>query len=79
MSILIRFFRYESSGCFLCHPFARYLSDIKMVNLRIRYLSGGIINIYQDYFNDKLDCTLNDISLEVAKSLSMEAPESFEN
>ncbi len=50
-----------------------------MVNLRIRYFSGGIINIYQDYFNDKLDCTLNDISLEVAKSLSMEAPESFEN
>ena len=54
-----------------------YLSDTKMVNLRISYFSGGIINMYQDYFNGKLNCTLNDISLEVAKLLSMEAKELF--
>lgn len=48
-----------------------YLSDTKMVNLRISYFSGGIINMYQDYFNGKLDCTLNDISLEVAKQYQL--------
>ncbi len=52
-----------------------YLSDKKMVNLRISYFSGGIINMYQDYFNGKLNCTLNDISLEVAKLLSMDTKE----
>ena len=54
-----------------------YLNDSKMINLRISYFSGGIINMYQDYFNGKLKCTLNDISLEVAKLLSMEAKELF--
>ena len=54
-----------------------YLSDTKMVNLRISYFSGGIINMYQDYFNGKLDCTLNDIALEVSKLLSLEANELF--
>ena len=54
-----------------------YLNDSKMINLRISYFSGGIINIYQDYFNGKLKCTLNDISLEVAKLLSIEAKELF--
>ena len=52
-----------------------YLSDTKMVNLRISYFSGGIGNTYQDYFNGKLNCSLNDISLEVAKLLSIEAKE----
>lgn len=56
-----------------------YLSDTKMVNLRISYFSGGIINIYQDYFNGKLNCSLNDIALEVAKLLSIEAKELFKN
>lgn len=56
-----------------------YLNDTKMVNLRISYFSGGIINMYQDYFNGKLNCTLNDIALEVSKLLSMEAKELFEN
>ena len=52
-----------------------YLSDTKMVNLRISYFSDGIVNTYQDYFNGKLNCSLNDISLEVAKLLSIEAKE----
>ncbi len=50
-----------------------------MVNLRIRCFPGGISNMYQDYFNGKLDCTLNDIFLEVAKLLSIETPELFKN
>ena len=58
---------------------SNYLNDLKMVNLRISYFSGGIINMYQDYFNGKLDCTLNDIALEVAKLISIEAKDLFEN
>ncbi len=54
-----------------------YLKNSKMVNLRISYFAGGIINIYQDWFNGKLNCSLNDIALEVSKLLSLEANELF--
>lgn len=33
--------------------------------------------MYQDWFNEKLDCTLNDIALEISKLLAMEAKELF--
>ncbi len=55
-----------------------YLKDSKMVNLRISYFAGGIINMYQDWFNDNLNCSLNDIALEVSKLLTLEANELFE-
>ncbi len=54
-----------------------YLKDSKMVNLRISYFAGGIINMYQDWFSGNLDCSLNDIALEVSKLLSLEANELF--
>ncbi len=54
-----------------------YLKDSKMVNLRISYFAGGIINMYQDWFNGNLDCSLNEIALEVSKLLSLEANELF--
>jgi AcrR family transcriptional regulator len=54
-----------------------YLKDSKMVKLRISYFSGGIINMYQDWFNGNLNCSLNDIALEVSKLLSLEANELF--
>ncbi len=57
---------------------SKYLNDSKMVNLRISYFAGGIINLYQDWFNGKLDCSLDDIALEVSKLLSLEASELFE-
>ena len=50
-----------------------------MVNLRISYFSSGIINMHQNWFNEKLDFSLNDIALEVSKFLSMEAKELFKN
>ena len=56
-----------------------YLNDTKMINLRISYFLGGIINMYQDYFNGMLNCTLNDIALEISKLLSIEANELFKN
>ena len=54
-----------------------YLKDSKMVNLRISYFAGGIINMYQDWFNGSVDCSLNDIALEVSKLLALEANELF--
>ena len=54
-----------------------YLKNTKMVNLRISYFAGGIINMYQDWFNGNLNCSLNDIALEVSKLLSLEANELF--
>ena len=54
-----------------------YLKDSKMVNLRISYFAGGIINMYQDWFSGNLNCSLNDIALEVSKLLSLVANELF--
>lgn len=48
-----------------------------MVNLKKSYFSEEIINMYQDWFSGNLDCTLNDIDLEISKLLSMEAKELF--
>lgn len=56
-----------------------YLKDSKMVNLRISYFAGGIIHMYSEWFDGNLDCSLNDISLEVSKLLSLEAKELFGN
>lgn len=56
-----------------------YLKDSKMVNLRISYFAGGIINMYQDWFSGNLNCSLNDIALEVSKLLSLEANELLKN
>lgn len=50
-----------------------YLKDSKMVSLRISYFAGGIINMYQDWFAGNLECSLNDIALEVSKLISLEA------
>lgn len=35
--------------------------------------------MHQNWFNEKLDFSLNDIALEVSKFLSMEAKELFKN
>lgn len=35
--------------------------------------------MHQNWFNEKLDFSLNDIALEVSKLLSMEAKELFKN
>lgn len=50
-----------------------YLKDSKVVSLRISYFAGGIVNMYQDWFAGKLECSLNDIALEVSRLLSLEA------
>ena len=49
----------------------------KMVSLRICYFAGGIVNLYKQWFRGDLDCTLNDIAMEVSKLLQLEAQELF--
>ena len=47
----------------------------KMVRLRVCYFAGGIVNLYKQWFRGDLDCTLNDIAMEVSKLLQLEAKE----
>ena len=49
----------------------------QMVTLRICYFAGGIVNLYKQWFRGDLDCTLNDIAMEVSKLLQLEAKELF--
>ena len=49
----------------------------KMVELRVCYFAGGIVNLYKQWFRGDLKCTLNDIALEVSKLLQLEAKEIF--
>ncbi len=49
----------------------------KMVRLRVCYFAGGIVNLYKQWFRGDLDCTLNDIALEVSRLLQLEAQELF--
>ena len=49
----------------------------KMVSLRVCYFAGGIVNLYKQWFRGDLNCTLNDIALEVSKLLHLEAQELF--
>lgn len=47
----------------------------KMVNLRVCYFSGGIVNLYKQWFRGDLNCSLNDIALEVSRLFQLEAQE----
>lgn len=49
----------------------------KMVSLRICCFVGGIVNLYRQWFRGDLDCTLNDIAMEVSKLLHLKAQELF--
>lgn len=45
------------------------------LQIRIMYFAGGIVNLYLEWFNGTLRCTLNDIALEISKLLASEAKE----
>ncbi len=49
----------------------------QMVELRVCYFAGGIVNLYKQWFRGDLHCTLNDIALEVSRLLQLEAKELF--
>lgn len=45
----------------------------KAVILRIHYFAGGIVNLYKQWLMGNLDCSLNDIALEISNLLRLEA------
>lgn len=45
----------------------------KTVRLRVYYFAGEIINLYKQWFRGDLDCTLNDIALEISRLLQLES------
>ena len=47
----------------------------KTVSLRICYFAGGIVNLYKQWFRGDLDCSLNDIAMEVSNLLELEVKE----
>lgn len=49
----------------------------KAVTLRVCYFAGGIVNLYQQWFRGDLDCSLNDITIEIGKLLQLEAEDMF--
>ena len=46
-------------------------------SLRVCYFAGGIVNLYKQWFRGDLDCTRNDIAMEISKLLQLEAKELF--
>lgn len=52
-----------------------HMRHSKMVSLRVCYFAGGIVNLYKQWFRGDLDCSLNDIAMEVSKLLQLEAQE----
>ncbi len=45
------------------------IKNSKSYELRICFFAGGIVNLYVDYLRGKLDCSLEDIPLEVGRML----------
>lgn len=50
-----------------------YIKDSKVVKIRVNYFAGGIMNLFQEWFNGNLDCSLNDIALEISRLLLAES------
>ncbi len=48
----------------------QYIRDKKNFAIRISYFTGGIVNTYKQWLMGKLNCSLNDISMEVASLIS---------
>ncbi len=44
----------------------------KTVQLRVTYFAGGAVNLYKEWFKGRLDCSLNDIAMEVSRLLHMQ-------
>lgn len=49
------------------------LRSSKMAQIRAHYFAGGIVNLYKQWLCGALDCELDDIALEVACLLQLEA------
>ena len=49
------------------HTIPSHVKQSSGFSLRIYYFAGGLVNMYQQWFSGNLDCSLNDISLEVSQ------------
>ncbi len=47
-----------------------YIREKKSFAVRVSYFTGGIVNAYRQWLLGNLDCTLNDISLEISALIS---------
>ncbi len=45
------------------------IKNSKSYELRVCFFAGGIVNLYVDYLRGKLNCTLEDIPIEVGRML----------
>ncbi len=48
------------------------IRESKAFKIRVYYFAGGLVTLYEEWFNDNLDCSLFDIPLEVSKMFQAE-------
>ena len=48
----------------------QYIREKSSFAIRVSYFMGGIVNAYKQWLVGKLDCSLNDISMEVAAMIT---------
>lgn len=48
----------------------QYIREKNSFAIRVSYFTGGIVNAYKQWLTGGLDCSLNDISMEVAALIS---------
>lgn len=48
----------------------QYIREKNSFAIRVSYFTGGIVNAYKQWLVGKLDCSLNDISMEVAAMIT---------
>lgn len=53
------------------------LRHSQMIQLRVGYAAGGIVNLYQQWFQGELDCSLNDIAAEISTLLKLGAQDTI--
>lgn len=47
-----------------------YIREKSSFAIRVSYFTGGIVNAYRQWLTGELDCSLNDISMEVAAMIT---------
>jgi len=48
----------------------QYIREKSSFAIRVSYFTGGIVNAYKQWLTGKLDCSLNDISMEIAAMIT---------
>jgi len=48
----------------------QYIREKSSFAIRVSYFTGGIVNAYKQWLTEELDCSLNDISMEIAAMIA---------